>query len=41
LEAMIELLKDLNVGVSTQGISQAKLKKFTKLKKWSNLKINK
>tara|TARA_R110000868_G_scaffold126775_2_gene334040 strand:- start:356 stop:637 length:282 start_codon:yes stop_codon:yes gene_type:complete len=41
LEAMIELLKDLNVGVSAYGTSQAKLKKFTKLKKWSTLKINK
>ena len=41
LEAMIELLKDLNVGVSAQGIFEAKLKKFIKLKKWSTLKINK
>ena len=41
LEAMIELIKDLNVGVSAQGTSQAKLKKFTKLKILSTLKINK
>lgn len=41
VEAMIELLQDLNVGVSKQGTFEAKLKKFNKLKQWSNLKINK
>ena len=41
VEAMIELLQDLNVGVSKQGTFEAKLKKFKKLKQWSNLKINK
>lgn len=41
LMAMIELLTDLNVGVTLEGIQQAKLKKFEKLKQWSNLTINK
>jgi hypothetical protein len=41
VEAMIELLKDLKVGVTKQGITEAKIKKFQKLKQWSNLKINK
>jgi len=41
LMAMIELLTDLNVGVTVEGIQQAKLKKFEKLKQWSNLTINK
>lgn len=41
LYAMVELLTDLNIGVTTQGITQAKKNKFEKLKKWSNLKINK
>lgn len=41
LEAMIELLKDLHVGVSGQGTFEAKLRKFEKLKEWSNLTINK
>lgn len=41
LTAMIELLKDLNIGVSDQGILQAKHQKFQKLKVFSNLKINK
>jgi NTP pyrophosphatase (non-canonical NTP hydrolase) len=41
LFAMVELLTDLNIGVTTEGLEQAKLKKFEKLKKWSNLKINK
>ena len=41
LEAMIELLQDLHVGVSKQETFEAKLKKFQKLRKWSNLKINK
>ena len=41
LFAMVELLTDLNIGVSKSGISQAKKKKFEKLKQWSNLTINK
>jgi len=41
LFAMVELLTDLNIGVSKAGISQAKKKKFEKLKQWSNLTINK
>jgi hypothetical protein len=41
LFAMVELLTDLNIGVSKSGISQAKKNKFEKLKKWSNLTINK
>jgi NTP pyrophosphatase (non-canonical NTP hydrolase) len=41
LMAMVELLTDLNVGVSVEGIQNAKMKKFEKLKTWSNLKINK
>jgi len=41
LFAMVELLTDLEVGVTIEGIEQAKLKKFEKLKTWSNLKINK
>ena len=41
LQAMIELLTDLDVGVSIDGIEQAKKAKFEKLKCWSNLNINK
>jgi hypothetical protein len=41
VEAMIELLQDLKVGVTKQGVFEAKMKKFQKLKQWSNLKINK
>jgi NTP pyrophosphatase (non-canonical NTP hydrolase) len=41
LFAMVELLTDLEVGVTIEGIEQAKQKKFEKLKTWSNLKINK
>jgi hypothetical protein len=41
LEAMIELLQDLKVGVTAQGTFEAKMKKFQKLKQWSNLTINK
>lgn len=41
VEAMIELLQDLKVGITKQGTFNAKLKKFEKLKQWSNLKINK
>ena len=41
VEAMIELLQDLKIGVTKQGITEAKMKKFQKLKQWSNLKINK
>ena len=41
LQAMIELLLDNNIGVTITGLDQAKKKKFKKLKKWSNLTINK
>lgn len=41
LFAMVELLTDLDVGVTVDGIQQAKMKKFEKLKTWSNLNINK
>jgi len=41
VEAMIELLTDLKVGINQQGIVEAKKRKFEKLKQWSNLTINK
>jgi len=41
LMAMIELLVDCKVGITDQGIFEAKMKKFEKLKQWSNLTINK
>ena len=41
LQAMIELLVDNNVGVTTQGLKEAKKAKFQKLKQWSNLTITK
>jgi hypothetical protein len=41
VQAMIDLLVDLNIGVTKQGINNNKVKKFNKLKQWSNLKINK
>ena len=41
LQAMIELLIDNKVGVTTQGIKEAKKAKFQKLKQWSNLTITK
>ena len=41
LFAMVELLTDLHIGVTQQGIFNAKMKKFEKLKQWSNLTINK
>jgi NTP pyrophosphatase (non-canonical NTP hydrolase) len=41
VQAMIELLVDNKVGVTTQGIKEAKKAKFQKLKQWSNLTINK
>lgn len=41
LFAMVELLTDLNIGVSNEGIEAAKRKKFEKLKSWSNLTIDK
>lgn len=41
VKAMIELLVDLNVGVSNEGIDKAKRMKFIKLKHWSHIKINK
>ena len=41
LLAMVELLTDKDVGVSTEGLELAKKAKFEKLKKWSNITINK
>lgn len=41
LMAMVELLTDLDIGITIEGIQQAKMKKFEKLKIWSNLTINK
>jgi NTP pyrophosphatase (non-canonical NTP hydrolase) len=41
LQAMIELLIDNKVGVTTQGLKEAKKQKFQKLKQWSNLTITK
>jgi NTP pyrophosphatase (non-canonical NTP hydrolase) len=41
LMAMVELLTDMNIGVTVSGIQQAKKNKFEKLKQWSNLTINK
>ncbi len=41
LMAMIELITDQKIGVTTQGLKAAKLKKFEKLKSWSNITINK
>lgn len=41
LMAMVELLVENNVGVTHEDILTAKLKKFEKLKIWSNLNVNK
>jgi len=41
LLAMVELLTDLNIGVTVDGLAQAKKNKFTKLKTWSTIIINK
>ena len=41
LQAMIELLVDNNVGITIQGLKEAKKAKFKKLKHWSNLTITK
>jgi NTP pyrophosphatase (non-canonical NTP hydrolase) len=41
LQAMIELLVDNKVGITTQGLKEAKKAKFQKLKLWSNLTITK
>ena len=41
IQALVELLVDENVGVTKEGIEEAKLRKFEKLKTWSDLKINK
>jgi NTP pyrophosphatase (non-canonical NTP hydrolase) len=37
LLAMIELLTEQEIGVSENGLSEAKLAKFDKLTKWSNI----
>lgn len=41
LYAMVELLVDKNIGVTYEDISTAKNEKFEKLKRWSNIRINK
>ena len=41
VQAMMELLVDCKVGITNQGLFEAKMKKFKKLKQWSNLTINK
>jgi NTP pyrophosphatase (non-canonical NTP hydrolase) len=41
LLAMVELITENNVGITVGGLDQAKKNKFKKLKKWSNLTINK
>jgi NTP pyrophosphatase (non-canonical NTP hydrolase) len=41
LLAMVELITDNNVGITVEGLDIAKKNKFKKLKKWSNLTINK
>lgn len=41
LQAMIELLVDNKVGITIQGLKEAKKAKFKKLKQWSNLTITK
>jgi len=41
LLAMVELITENNVGITVNGLEQAKQNKFKKLKKWSNLTINK
>ena len=39
--AMIELLVDKDLGITNEGLLEAKKAKFKKLKTWSNLTINK
>ena len=39
--AMIELLKDENIGVTTEGVEKAMREKFIKLKQWSSINITK
>ncbi len=41
LAAMVELLVDKNVGVTNEQMLIAKHEKFEKLKRWSNIRINK
>jgi NTP pyrophosphatase (non-canonical NTP hydrolase) len=41
LLAMVELLVDKDIGVSTDGLELASKAKFVKLKQWSNIIINK
>jgi NTP pyrophosphatase (non-canonical NTP hydrolase) len=41
VQAMIELLVDLQVGIDDDNLREAKMRKFEKLKQWSNLTINK
>lgn len=41
LMAMIELITQEGVGITTQGLKEAKLKKFEKLKTWSSIVFTK
>lgn len=41
VKAMVELLIDMNIGITHNGINKAKKEKFEKLKQFSNIKINK
>ncbi len=39
--AMIELLVEADIGVTPEGLQQAKKNKFEKLKQWSTIMVNK
>jgi NTP pyrophosphatase (non-canonical NTP hydrolase) len=39
LLAMIELLKEADVGITEQGLHTAKLAKFEKLRQWSSINV--
>jgi NTP pyrophosphatase (non-canonical NTP hydrolase) len=39
--AMVELLHDQELGITVEGLQEAANNKFQKLKRWSNLTINK
>lgn len=41
INAMVELLVDQKVGVDDAGLHTAKYRKFDKLKRWSNITIDK
>jgi NTP pyrophosphatase (non-canonical NTP hydrolase) len=39
LLAMIELLKDSNVGITGEGLDRARIAKFEKLRHWSSIDV--